>query len=498
MLGAIARGLAVLALMQAALPAMAAEPAEPAIVLQLPPGMSVDQMRGLLVELESKGATAKPATVVTTTPTEPVARRIMNRLCITVPRTPELLDLPVRWHDAVAEGGWSATRFWLVLAGILVGGLVLERLARHVVPVLGRASPAVTETRLPAAFARHLLSLAVGLVVFVLTLKVGEGLLPTARPLLQETAEQVTKSAIVWRVAVALLVLFIAPADPAARPLYLDDVGARRVARWIGLYLFSAMLFVLMLWLVGRLGDNDLALDVAFGFGILVTLYRVAMAFGLRSTVAGAILAAGGGAPGVVRRWVALLWHWLYIAFAITVTAFAVEQYAVANNADAGRAASALQSVVIGMALAWAAKHRFIADIRAQRPGVWWHQVASHAVDMVVLIGGLAWLATLWGFALFDPEAPGITQTVLRPLFRASVTLAVAWAVWSAIDGFLRERSPQQAYGPVGEEGSADTGMTRLATLLPLLRNVFAIAIFFLGSVLALGRSEERRVGKEC
>ena len=478
MSGAIARALAVLLVILAAVPAAAAEPTGPAIVLRLPSSISADQVRGMLVELESKGAGVQPAAI--TMPAEPVARRIVDRLRMALPKAPQLFDLPARWREAVAQGGRAATPFWPLLFAVVFCSLALERVARRLCRRRGVA------TGLPVAFARHLISLTAGTAAFVLAAKLGAGLLPTEPPLLREVADQVTGSAIVWRVAVALLALFVAPADPSARPLHLDDAGARRVACWIGIYLVYALLFVPTVWLVGRLGDADLALDAAFGPSLFILVYRVAMAFDLRTVVAQAILSADGTTPGTLRRWIARLWHWFYILFALVVMAFTLEQYVATNNVAVGRAASALQTVIIGMALAWAAKHRFIADYQAARPGAWWHEVVNHSVDMVVLIGGLVWLATLWGFDLFDPEAPGIAQTVLRPLFRAGVTLAIAWAVWSAIDGFLRERSPQQALGPI-EEGGIDTNMTRLATLLPLLRNVFAIAIFFLGSVLALG-----------
>jgi len=474
LLGGIARGLAILLLMQAALPAVAAEPA---IVLQLPTGMSADQVRGILVELESRGAAAKPGAIAE--PAEPFARQIWSRLRTAVPKAPMLLDLPSRWHDAVAEAGRPAARFWPLLITIVLGSMALERVARRICRMRAEAP------QLPTAFARHLASLAAGVAVFVLALKLGEGLLPAAPSLLRDTAGQVTGSAIVLRIAVALLVLFVAPSDASARPLPLDDAAARRVNRWIRLYLSYAMFFVPSVWLVGRLGDADLALDAALGLSLIILPYRVAMALDLRSIVAGVILGVGGRAPGLLRRWLAALWHWLFIILSITVMGFALEQYAVTNNVEAGRAASALQSVIIGMALAWAAKHRFIADYQAERSDAWWHRVLNHAVNMVVLIGGLAWLATLWGFDLLDPEAAGVAA-LLRPLFRASATLAVAWAAWSAIDGFLRERSPSQTPG-LAEEGMTDTGMTRLATLLPLIRNVLAIAIFFLGAVLALG-----------
>jgi small-conductance mechanosensitive channel len=103
-------------------------------------------------------------------------------------------------------------------------------------------------------------------------------------------------------------------------------------------------------------------------------------------------------------------------------------------------------------------------------------------------LGSAVWVARLFGYDVLDPAIGGFTETVLRPLFKAAATLAVAWLVWATIGGFLGGRAPNRVL--LGDEDAAMpelTGVTRLATLLPLIRNTLAIAIFFLGAVIALG-----------
>jgi len=464
----------------------AATESKPAIVLQLPPGMSADDVRQLVVGLQDKGATVTPPPAAIAE--EPVVRQIWTRLRAAAPKLPEALALPDRWRAALAAEHQSGNGFWPKLAGLLLGSLLLELAIRRVLPVLFRRLRIEPGLPLHRAFLRHFAGLALGLAGFALAMHLGGGLLGPESPLLTATAGQVVDSAVRWRLLAAFLALLVAPGHPVARPLHLDDAGARRVWRWVSIYLVYVMIFVPTGWLIARIGgDPDLTLDVTLGVVLIVTLYKVAMFFHIQAPVAAAILVAGGEHPSRARRVAAAFWHWVFIVLAIAVFALAMAQYIVGNNTEAGAAAAALQAVIIGMSLAWAAKQRFIAEYARHAPHHWWRPVLNRTVDLVVFFGGCLWLATLWGYDLLDPGATGIAATMLRPIFRAALTLAVASVAWSAIGGFLNERQPHPAAGPVEEDGAVETSMTRLATLLPLIRNTLAIAIFFLGVVIALG-----------
>ncbi|MDB5360834.1 MAG: hypothetical protein JWO51_2131 [Rhodospirillales bacterium] len=460
---------------------------KPAIVLQLPPSMSADDVRQLLSGLESKGATVtpQPGAVVAG---EPVVRQIWTRLRQAAPKLPELRALPERWRATLAAERQSDEGFWPKLVGLLAGSLLLEWAIRRALPALVPRLRVEPGLPLHRAFLRHFISLALGLAGFTIVLRLGGGLLGQNSPFLTATATQIVDSAVRWRLAAAFLLLLVAPALPVARPLHVDDAGALSTWRWVSLYLIYAAALVPAVWLVGRIGgDADLALDLTLGLALVATLYKIAMFFHLRAPVAAAILVAGGDHPSRARRTAAATWHWFFIALTLVVFVLALTQYIIGNNTEAGAAAAALQAVIVGMALAWAAKQRFIAEYARHAPHHWWRPVVNHAVDMIVFFGGFVWLARLWGYDLLEPGADGFAATTLRPIFRALVTLAVAWLVWSAIGGFLKERAPRHAGGPVEEDAAVETGMTRLATLLPLIRNTLAIAIFFLGAMIALG-----------
>ncbi|HEV2678672.1 MAG TPA: mechanosensitive ion channel domain-containing protein [Aliidongia sp.] len=467
--------------------AVAASASEPAIVLQLPPGMTAGQVRELVGSLQDKGAAIVPDAKAVPAE-EPIVQQIRLSLRRAVPKAPALLDLPRMWRAELAAEGVDDHGFWPKIILAVIGALTLELAVRAVLPALVGRLRIPAGTPLHAAFGRHFVSIAGGLAAFVVAIRLGGGLLGQGSALLTAMAAQIVASAINWRIATAFLALVVAPGLGWARPLYLDDPGARRVSRWLSVYLAYAMVLVPAVWLVGRIGnDRDLVLDAALALGIVVTLYKTAMFLHIAAPVSAAIILAGGEHPSAGRRLAAALWHWLFIVLSVVLFLLALEQYALGNSANTSGAASALQVVIVGMSLSWAAKQRFIHEYGRHARSHWWRPVVNRAVDLAVLIGGLAWLTRLWGFDVFDPNTGGITAAVLRPAFRASVTLAIAWLVWSAIGGFLKAHAPHGSGGAGDEDVAVETSMTRLATLLPLIRNTLAIAIFFLGTVIALG-----------
>lgn len=460
---------------------------EPAIVLKLPSSMTAEEVGKLLGDLRAKGATAAPSNSAKPLAEPALVPQIWANLRRALPKTPSLLNLPEAWRSALAADGGSDEGFWFELCGVLAAALAAELSVRTALPHLAHRLKIPAGLPLRSAFFRHVVCLAAGLASFTLIARLGAGLVVQNSALLTATVAHLVDSAVGWRAANAFLLLFVAPTTAPARPLHLDDPGARRVARWTGLYLICTAVLVPAIWLVGRIApDPDLMIDLAIGLGLIITLYKTVMFLRIRKPVSSAILIAGGERPGAARRLAAALWHWSFIAFSFVVFFLALEQYATGNGANTSSAASALQTVVVGMSLAWAAKQRFIHDYCLHAPAPWWRPVLNRAVDLTVLFCGLVWLARLWGFDLLDPDAAGIAVRVLRPIFRAAATLAVAWLVWTAIDGFLRAHRPHDG-APGDEDAPGESGMTRLATLLPLIRNMLAIAIFFLGTIIALG-----------
>ena len=194
-----------------------------------------------------------------------------------------------------------------------------------------------------------------------------------------------------------MLTALAAPGIASARPLRIDDRGARAVTHWIGIYLVWAVVLVTGVWVAGRLGGDDMALLAALGAGTVSLVYKIVMFFRLRSPVATAILAAGGAARGTAWNFAAASWHWVFIGLSTLIFLLALEEIAVGNNPRAADAATALQTVIVAFALIWAAKRRFVIDDLRLNPSRWWLTVASRALDAVLLLGSALWLARRFG-----------------------------------------------------------------------------------------------------
>jgi len=450
--------------------------ARPAIILQLPSSMSVDDVARLTEELRAKGAVLAPTSAPPPATAEsPIAWRVATRISRALPSLHHLGEMGERWRQAGGEE--SGPYFWPRLSALFLAALLVEAVLRRGLPHFFPRLRPETGNTLPMAVCRHFLALSFGLAGFLLILRGGAVLLSGGGGLPGEVAERVSIAGGNWRISIAVLSLMTAPRAAAARLLRIDEPGARQVTLWVSPYLFLAMILAVSIWLIQRLGDADLAIALGFIIGLFLLLFKIAMFLTLRTRIAAAILAAGGDAPAWFRRLAAKSWHWLFIGLSIFIFCLALEEFSIGNNPRAALGATALQTALVGMALAWSAKQRILGAMRQEGRGRWWLPALNRAADMAVLLGGSFWLARIWGYDLFDAPSGSATATILRPLFKAAAALLGSWLAWSLIDGLLGDRmAPAQ---------NADK--TRLATLLPLIRNSLAIAIFFLGGILALG-----------
>ncbi|MBV8653237.1 MAG: mechanosensitive ion channel [Alphaproteobacteria bacterium] len=477
----------VLLLQGGAVAAAEAPAAGPSVVLQLPPTMTADEVKQVLGDLAAKGATLAPPPAPAPVPQGSLVWRIIDRLIQAAPATSGFLDIRSLWHEAMAQEGRPPDgTFWLLLFGLVAAALAVEFLIRTLLPALVpglRVKPGMTLFR---AFGRHALTVALGVCGFLVVIRSGAGFLGQGSALLTEIRSRIADGAADWRIAMGLLTALAAPGLTVARPLLIVDDGARALTRWVSFYLVAAVVLVTGVWVAGRLGGGDMELMGGLAIGLALLIYKIAMFFRMRAPVGAAVLAAGGDHPSPGRQFAAASWHWFFIAMSMVVFLLAIEEFALGNNTRAGVATTALQTVIVAFAMIWAAKRRFVAELARLGPGRWWLPVASRAIDVTLLLGSALWLVRLFGYDVLDPAAGSFAETMLRPLFKAATTLAVAWLVWATVGGFLRGQAPSQAL-PGDEDEPELAGVTRLATLLPLIRTVLAIAIFFLGVVIALG-----------
>jgi moderate conductance mechanosensitive channel len=499
-----ALALALLFLLCASPAGRAAEPAGPTVVLQLPPSMSAEAVKGLIADLAAKGAqpaagpadppaTGSPAVVTSAI----LAAQVWEAAKQAVRAMPVLLEAPQVWIQRVeAEGGTrrAALRFWVIaLAGFMAAPLI--GLGIRALLDRGPVVEAGLAPRLRAAFIRFLVAVA-GLAVFAFlfcTALIGMLALSAGRPILEETADHLIWTALQWRVSIVLLTIIVSPHRPDLRLLAIDDADARVCSRWFSVYLAAAPLNVFAVWLVERLGfGQEALLGLALTLGIVITVYKVAMFWATRRPIARAILAVTGGEPGPVRRAVAKSWHWMFIALSLGIFLAATIEFALGKGAWVARASAATQGIVVALAVLGQASHTLIArlftgdetDIRLTLRRARFRRALSRLADASLWILGAAWLGETWGLDLVDPAPGSIERLFVRPALEAAATVVAAWILWTTLSAIIDEKMPPPT--APGEEDEIPGSASRLDTLLPLLRNILLICLAVIAVILAL------------
>jgi moderate conductance mechanosensitive channel len=498
--------LALLLLLCAAPAGRTAEPAGTTIVLELPASVPPAEVSALITELAAKGArpavrpAADPTTAAVAQPpltTAGLAGKIWAGTAEALQSLPVLRHVPRRWAAlAAAEGatGNAAIRLWIVaLAGLIAAPLIGRGMRR----LADRRQADVTEPglmpRLRAAGFRLLVSLGV-LTLYAVPFWVALSFVAAGVPIVAETADQLLWAALKWRLLTIALVIVVSPYRPDIRLLAIDDTDARRCTRWIAVYFAVSPLTVFLVWLVERLGFGHAAVfGAAFALAAPVTLYKAVMFWAIRQPIGRAIRTSTCGAPSPFRRAVADWWHWLFIVLAIGVFVAATVEFALGKGASVVSASAATQGIIVALAVLWQTGHNLIAHLFAdvgEGPGLdlpraRFRRVLSRLFDALLWILGAAWLGENWGLDLVHPMPGSIERLVVRPVFETAALIVGAWLLWTALSALIDEKMPQ-ATTPGGEDAIAAGPVSRVGTLLPLVRNVLLIVIAVVAIIAAL------------
>ena len=478
-----------------------AEPAGATVVLQLPPSMSPEQVKGLIADLAAKGADPA-ATHVDSPAAEPpplmtgmkLTVRIWEETKKAMRAVPVLIQAPQVWVRQVeAEGSTrdAALRFWAIaLAGLVAAPLIgsaaraLFDRRRVVEPGLG--------PRLRAAFIKFLIA-ASGVTVFAFLFCAALMAMSMGRPIIGETADRLVWAALQWRLSIVLLSIVLSPHRSDLRLLAIDDADARICSRWFSVYLTVAPFNFFVVWLIERLGfGQEAVFGAALTLGLAITGYKVVMFWVTRRPIARAILAATGGEPGPIRRAVAASWHWVFIALSVGIFVAAGIEFALGKGAWVARASTVTQGIVVALAVVGQASHNLIArlcvcdatDIRRTLRRARLHRALSRLADAFLWILGAAWLGETWGVNLVDPAPGSIERMFVRPALEAAATVVAAWILWTALSAVIDEKMPPPA--APGDEDELPGSASRLDTLLPLVRNTLLIGLAVIAVIGAL------------
>lgn len=484
---------------------LAAEAGGTTIVLQLPPSISPDQVKGLIADLAAKGAEPATkssdrdaATSLSLMTGAHVAAQIWEATKQAMGAVPVLWQVPQVWVRRVeAEGGTGDAAIWFWAIALV--GLMAAPLIGSAAGALFDRRPAVAPglgPRLRAALIKLVVA-ALGVAVFAFLFGAALMAISMGRPILVQTADRLVWTAVQWRLSIVLLSIVLSPHRSDFRLLAIDDADARTCSGWFWVYLTLAPLNFFFVWLVERLGFSQAAVfGAAILLGLVITLYKIEMFWATRRPIARAILAATGGEPGPIRRAVAASWHWFFIALSLGIFFGSGIEFALGKGAWVARAATATQGIIIALAVVGQASHNLIgrlcpgdaADVRVGLRRARFRRALSRLADTFLWILGAAWLCETWGLNLVDPEPGSIERMIVRPALEAAATIVAAWILWTALSAVIDEKMPPPA--TPGDEDEIAGSASRLDTLLPLVRNTLLIGlavVAIIGALATLG-----------
>ncbi|MBV8507916.1 MAG: mechanosensitive ion channel [Alphaproteobacteria bacterium] len=312
--------------------------------------------------------------------------------------------------------------------------------------------------------------------------------------LLDDAADRIVWMALEWCIAIAALVIVFSPSRADLRLLGIDDDDARHCVRWLGLYATLTPLNYTLLWLVERIGfPHAVVFGTALVLSLVMTAYKIAMLWAIRRPIACAILAATNSEPSGFRRAAAAAWYWFFIVLSLVILVTATIAFAVGEGAAVYGAATLTQLILVVLAIAWQAGQKLIDHFAARTaaatvPGLRQQRflhAARRICDTVLVLLGVVWLGQVWGLDLVAPPPGSPEQLLLRPVLLVAITLVTAWIVWVALSGIIDEQMPRQA-APGDDEEQAAERVSRLGTLLPLLRNLVLVGIGIIALTVAL------------
>ena len=429
----LTRSLAIMVLLLLGMPSSgwAAEPAGATIVLQLPPSMSPDEVRGLIADLAAKGAhpVAQPndppeAAAQPAFTTANIAAQVWDGTKRAVQALPVLRQAPQIWIEQVeAEGGTPglALRFWIVAFAGLAAAPLIGRGFRE---LLDRRQPRVTAQqlapRLRAVVIRFFVA-GTSLTLFGAFYWTALFFVSSGRPILEETADRLVGAALIWRLLIIILMIVVSPQRADLRLLAIDDTDARVCFRWLAVYLTINPFNVFLVWLVERLGlEHDAVFGAALALGLPITAYKVAMFWAVRRPIARAILAATGSEPGPFRRAVAASWHWLFIALALGIFVAATIELSLGKGAWVARASAATPGIVVALAVLWQGSQNLTArlflgetvDVRLALRRERFRRALRRLSDAFLWILGAAWLGVTW-VSTWSTRRPAVSSGCL-------------------------------------------------------------------------------------
>ena len=443
----------------------------------------------------------------------------------------DVYALPITiWQQITDNGNISDGYLLFQLLGLLLVGLAVERLVKHLLRNVGRNLEDVDSTR--ETIAVVLLKAVLGLV------EIG-GFVAGAAIFLAVTSNEVEATRILWEnslwyivyIKIALLGvnLLVSPGKPASRLAPVDDAAAR------GIWLWTLALVMSLMVPFGSIA-RDLGFD---GSALLLpSLFFSAIFIGLLIALVlrlrryGSKLIAGPDVkPGSAREGLARVWWVLAIFYILLILFMAIGKRAATGESSLVPGIGSLVlfsfipylDIVMQKLIArFFAKDEDLEDEDQEQPADAEsaqasgfesvvesrseddRQIPETIANPVYLVTALRYarvliylailiiFVRLWDINLEFFVAQLVGQRVASAMFEIGLTLVMIWAIWGVVRIAI-ERKLSDEKAPVDEDGGFEgggdgggLGGTRLETVLPIFRIFVKITMIVMAVLLSL------------
>jgi small-conductance mechanosensitive channel len=411
-------------------------------------------------------------------------------------------------HGGGRGGGWvlSAVLFGIVF---LIVGYALERLflrwaGRHFLDMFHK-EPANRAERIGYLIVRTIVMLA------GVTIMAGIALVLAAVSSAGDQAAWITQRVLISHVFLVRAILafifnLVAPDTARHRALALSDAQSGSIYRGsVFVFVTIGLMVGLCRWMQG-LGLSPDAHKLALIAGLFISvLLLIGLALANRKAIAGALVS---GSPAdelsVTGRLVSANWHVLFILYVMIATAVSVLRLLLDQPSALGLVTLPLLVAIGGVGLyglglvmidryfarnglrKMQAEPHPVPDLADpdQRPksSAAFQPLAEYALALAVTILCVFIIAGLWGV-----QETGVGSRAAG-LIDIGIVIFIAYLAWKgvkvAIDIKLEEEAPQ-AHDHDSDE-IVGTGVSRIATLLPLFRSILFITILTMAVMIIL------------
>ncbi len=489
-------------------------PLTPEAISELVSRLDDSQVRALLLEqlhyVASQQVQAddsdKPGLVTLVTG---MVSGVANNVVVSVERVPQLLRGVQQGIDnwvagrSAAELGKVFGQLALIILVALLAEIVTRRLTRRFRgDIEERRSRSLFET--VRVLGMRLFLEVIGVIVFVCTSVI------LIRHLIEAPGDQrlfisfIIKVVFFVRLIVASTRFSAAPKRPMLRLLALDDYWAGWMMRHTA---GIALLMGVLSFIIPALTDNGVPmgqLRLGFWLNLAVYVYLVWAFWTAREAITGIILGGQDDLSDGERRFAR--W-WPFIAIGLIVCNWLLIEVIVSMKLfQMLKGQQNLTVILIAFAPVFDTAIRGLVNhlmpsmsgqgVVAER--AWRETKRSYVrIGRVVLVSGFVLLITgLWGIDLRNLASAGLGAQVAGRVVEALLLLAVGYLVWEFVSTRVNRRLAREhtAAGidpdsdePGGGEGGG-AGLSRLATVLPLVLRVLQAAVIVITTLLVLGQ----------